>query len=45
MKPLDLSDKSAAFMAALAGTASWAHPPHARDVYLRLYLNSCEGIT
>ena len=27
MKPLDLSDKSAAFMAALAGTAFWAHSP------------------
>ena len=43
MKPLDLSDKSAAFMAALAGTASWAHSPHARDVYLRLYSEQLRG--
>jgi hypothetical protein len=43
MKALDLSDRSAAFMAALAGTASWAHSPQARDVYLRLYSEQLRG--
>lgn len=32
-----------AFMAALAGTASWAHSPHARGVYLRLYSEQLRG--
>jgi hypothetical protein len=45
MKPLDLSDKSAAFMAALAGTASWAHSPTPATCISGYILNSCEGIT